>query len=157
MTGAGSQHKPSAQRTRKGMPVTPAGTISVTGDLKRMSAKWLVGASIQGYGCSLSVGLGIPIPILNEEMAAYTAVSDEDLLTPIVDYSHDYPNATGKTLGQANYAQLREGTIELEGRSVQTVPLSSMVRAREVAAMLKDWITKGKFFIGEPQATLPSS
>ncbi|MGD9330333.1 MAG: homocysteine biosynthesis protein [Desulfobacterales bacterium] len=157
VTGAGTQHKPSAQRTRKGMPVTPAGTISVTGDLKRMSAKWLVGASIQGYGCSLSVGLGIPIPILNEEMANYTSVSDADLVAPIVDYSHDYPKGTGKTLGQANYAQLREGTIELEGHSVQTVPLSSMVRAREIAAMLKDWISKGKFLIGEPQATLPSS
>jgi L-aspartate semialdehyde sulfurtransferase len=157
VTGAGTQHKPSAQRTPKGVPVTPAGTISVMGDLKQMSPKWLVGASIQGYGCSLSVGLGIPIPILNEEMAAYTAVSDEDLLTPIVDYSHDYPNATGKTLGQASYAELRAGAIELEGKTIQTVPLSSLVRAREIAALLKDWILKGKFFIGEPQTTLPSS
>ena len=157
VTGAGTQHKPSAQRTRKGMPVTPAGTISVTGDLKRMSAKWLVGASIQGYGCSLSVGLGVPIPILNEEMAAYTGVSDGDLFAPIVDYSHDYPNGTGKTLGQANYAELRQGTIQLGGKTIQTIPLSSMVRAREIAAMLKDWISKGKFYIGEPQATLPSS
>jgi len=157
VTGAGTQHKPSAKRTLKGVPVTPAGTISVTGDLKRMSAKWLVGASIQGYGCSLSVGLGIPIPILNEEMAGYTAVSDEDLFAPIVDYSHDYPNGTGKTLGQASYAELRKGAIELDGKTVQAVPLSSMVRAREIAAMLQDWILKGKFFIGEPQATLPSS
>ncbi len=157
VTGAGTQHKPSAPRTPKGVPVTPAGTISVMGDMKQMSPKWLVGASIQGYGCSLSVGLGIPIPVLNEEMAAYTAVSDEDLFTPIVDYSHDYPNATGKTLGQASYAQLRQGTIELEGKTVQTVPLSSLVRAREIAALLKDWILKGKFFIGEPQATLPSN
>lgn len=157
VTGAGTQHKPGARRTANGVPLTPAGTISVTGDLKRMSAKWLVGASIQGYGCSLSVGLGIPIPILNAEMAGYTAVSDEELFTPIVDYSHDYPNGTGKTLGQASYAQLRQGSIELDGQSVQCVPLSSMVRAREIAAMLKDWIAKGKFFIGEPQATLPSS
>jgi uncharacterized protein (DUF39 family) len=90
-------------------------------------------------------------------MAGYTAVSDEDLFAPIVDYSHDYPNGTGKTLGQARYAELRKGTIELDGKTVQAVPLSSMVRAREIAAMLQDWILKGKFFIGEPQATLPSS
>ncbi len=157
VTGAGTQHKPSAKRTPKGVPVTPAGTISVMGDLKRMSGKWLVGASIQGYGCSLSVGLGVPIPILNEEMAGYTAVSDEDLFAPIVDYSHDYPQGTGKTLGQASYADLRQGHIELDGKTIQTVPLSSMVRAREIAAMLKEWIAKGKFFIGEPQATLPSN
>ena len=156
VTGAGTQHKPTAKRTPKGVPVTPAGTISVTGDLKQMNAKWLVGASIQGYGCSLSVGLGIPIPILNEAMAHYTAVSDEDLFAPIVDYSHDYPNGTGKTLGQASYAELRQGTIELDGQTVQTVPLSSMVRAREIAALLKDWIIQGKFFIGEPQMTLPA-
>ena len=127
------------------------------GDLKRMSAKWLVGASIQGYGCSLSVGLGIPIPILNEAIAGYTAVSDEALFAPIVDYSHDYPNGTGKSLGQVSYAELRSGSFELDGQSVQCVPLSSMVRAREIAGMLKEWIAKGKFFIGEPQATLPSS
>jgi uncharacterized protein (DUF39 family) len=139
------------------MPVTPAGTISVTGDLKRMSAKWLVGASIQGYGCSLSVGLGVPIPILNEEMAGFTGVSDGDLFAPIVDYSNDYPNGTGKTLGQASYAELRQGSIQLDGKTIQTVPLSSMVRAREIATMLKDWISKGKFTIGEPQATLPSN
>ena len=157
VTGAGTQHKPSAQRTRKGMPVTPAGTISVTGDLKRMSAKWLVGASIQGYGCSLSVGLGVPIPILNEEMAGYTGVSDGDLFAPIVDYSNDYPNGTGKTLGQASYAELRQGAIQLDGKTIQAIPLSSMVRAREIATMLKDWIAKGKFTIGEPQATLPSN
>jgi len=157
VTGAGTQHKPSAKRTPKGVPVTPAGTISVMGDLKRMTGKWLVGASIQGYGCSLSVGLGVPIPILNEEMAGYTAVSDEDLFAPIVDYSHDYPQGTGKTLGQASYAALRQGHIDLDGKTIQTVPLSSMVRAREIAAMLKEWIAKGKFFIGEPQATLPSN
>jgi uncharacterized protein (DUF39 family) len=103
------------------------------------------------------VGLGVPIPILNEEMAGYTAVSDEDLFAPIVDYSHDYPQGTGKTLGQASYAALRQGHIDLDGKTIQTVPLSSMVRAREIAAMLKEWIAKGKFFIGEPQATLPSN
>jgi len=31
-----------------------------------------------------------------------------------------------------------------------------MVRAREIADMLKNWISNGKFFIGEPQVTLPS-
>jgi len=47
--------------------------------------------------------------------------------------------------------------MQLDGKTIQTVPLSSMVRAREIATMLKDWISKGKFFLGEPQATLPSN
>ena len=156
VTGAGTQHKPGVKRTRKGVPRSPSGTISVMGDLKRMSAKWLVGASLQGYGCSLSVGLGIPIPILNEAMAGYTAVSDEDLFTQIVDYSHDYPQGTGKTLGQVSYAELKSGSIRVDGENIPTVPLSSTVRAREIAQLLKDWITKGKFLLGEPQAKIAS-
>jgi uncharacterized protein (DUF39 family) len=33
--------------------------------------------------------------------------------------------------------------------------MSSIVRAREIAEMLKRWISKGKFVLGEPQFTLP--
>ncbi|MBW2592399.1 MAG: homocysteine biosynthesis protein, partial [Deltaproteobacteria bacterium] len=69
VTWQGTQHKPSANRTENGRPVTPAGTLWVMGDLKEMNPRWLMGMSLQGYGCSLAVGLGIPIPILNEEMA----------------------------------------------------------------------------------------
>ncbi len=157
VTGAGTQHKPGVKRTRKGIPRTPAGTISVMGDLKRMSAKWLMGASLQGYGCSLSVGLGIPIPILNEKMAGYTAIADDDIFTQVVDYSHDYPQGTGQTLGEVSYAELKSGSIRLNGEDITTVPLSSTVRAREIAQMLKDWIAKGKFLLGAPQAMLPGA
>ncbi|MGD8256426.1 MAG: homocysteine biosynthesis protein, partial [Desulfobacterales bacterium] len=58
----GTQHKPSAKRSPKGVPLSPAGTLWVMGDLKQMSPQWLVGVGLQGYGCSLAVGLGIPIP-----------------------------------------------------------------------------------------------
>jgi uncharacterized protein (DUF39 family) len=121
------------------------------GDLKQMTPEWLVGQSIRGYGVSLSVGVGIPIPILNEEMVKFTAVSDEQLFTQVVDYGHDYPQAISKSYGQVSYAQLKSGTIMVEGREIQTVPLSSMVRARKVADMLKSWIQKGEFLLGEPQ------
>jgi uncharacterized protein (DUF39 family) len=84
-------------------------------------------------------------------------VSDEDLFTQVVDYSHDYPQGTGVTLGEVSYAELRSGRIRLNGEEIATVPLSSTVRAREIASMLKDWIAKGKFLLGEPQATLPST
>jgi uncharacterized protein (DUF39 family) len=121
------------------------------GDLKQMSPEWLVGQSIRGYGVSLSVGLGIPIPILNEEMVKFTAVSDDEIFTQVVDYGHDYPQGISKSYGQVSYAELKSGTIMIQGRKIQTVPLSSMVRARKIAAMLKLWIQKGEFFLGEPQ------
>jgi len=156
VTWQGTQHNPSVQRTDKGVPVKPSGTLWVMGDLKKMSPDWLVGMSYQGYGVSLAVGLGIPIPILNEEMASYTAVSDSEIYTQIIDYGGDYPNGISKSLGQVSYAELKSGTIELDGKSIQTVPLSSMVKAREIAEILKTWILEGKFLLGEPQFTLPA-
>lgn len=157
VTWYGTQHKPSVKRTKKGVPLTPAGTLWVMGDLKKMSPNWLVGVSLQGYGCSLAVGLGIPIPILNEEIVQYTAISDEDLFTQIVDYGYDYWNGISKSYGQVSYAELKSGFINLKGKKVQTVPLSSIVKAREISEILKDWISQGKFMLGEPQFTLPSS
>ncbi len=122
------------------------------GDLKEMSPRWLMGASIQGYGCSLMVGVGIPIPILDEEMALFTGVSDEDIVTQVKDYSFTRP----EPLCEVNYAQLRSGTIRVEGREVSAVPLSSYMRAKEIAEILKAWIEKGEFVLGEPQNMLPS-
>jgi uncharacterized protein (DUF39 family) len=127
----------------------------VMGDLKSMSPNWLVGVGIQGYGCSLTVGLGVPIPVLNEEMAAYTGISDEEIFTQVIDYGNDYPNGISKSYGQVSYAELRSGSINVKGKKVPTVPLSSRVRAEEIANILKEWIAKGKFLLGEPQFTLP--
>ncbi len=155
VTWHGTQHRPSVKRTKKGVPVSPAGTLWVMGDMKKMSARWLVGMSLQGYGCSLAVGLGIPIPILNEEIAGYTGISDEDIVTQIVDYGNDYPNGVSKSYGQVSYAELKSGSIKLKGQDIPTVPLSSLVKAREIADILKKKISRGKFLLGDPQVTLP--
>ena len=147
VTWYGTQHKPAVKRTKKGVPLTPAGTLWVMGDIKQMKSKWLVGVSIQGYGCSLAVGLGIPIPLLNEEIAQFTAVSDEEIFTQIIDYGNDYPNGVSKSYGQVSYAELKSGSIKLKGQEVPTVPLSSVVRAREIADILKNKISQGKFML----------
>lgn len=149
----GSQHNPNVARLPNGVPRSPAGTLMVLGDLKQMLPRWLVGASMQGYGCSLSVGLGIPIPILNEEMAAYTGVSDEEIVTQVKDYSF---TRSDPTICEVTYAQLRSGSITVEGKEVPTAPLSSYVRAKEIANLLKEWIRKGTFLLGEPQRLIPS-
>jgi uncharacterized protein (DUF39 family) len=155
VTWHGTQHKPSVKRNKKGVPVSPAGTLWVMGDLKKMSPQWLVGMSLQGYGCSLAVGLGIPIPILNEEIAGYTGISDQDIVTQIVDYGNDYPKGVSRSYGQVSYAELKSGFIKLNGQEVPTVPLSSLVKAREIADILKKKIAQGDFILGEPQFTLP--
>ncbi len=156
ITWHGTQHNPGVKRTPNGTPLTPAGTLWVMGDMKKMSPKWLIGLSILGYGCSLAVGLGVPIPILNEDIVRHTAVSDEEIFTQIIDYGNDYPNAISKSYGQVSYAQLKSGHITLKGEKIPTVPLSSLVKAREIADTLKTWISEGEFLLGEPQFTLPS-
>lgn len=156
VTWWGSQHKPQVKRHEENdTPLTPAGTLFVMGDLKGMKPEWLRGVSIRGYGASLSVGLGIPIPILNEDMARYTGVKDSEIFTQIVDYGVDYPAGTGRSYGQVSYELLKSGSIQIEGKEIPTVPLSSMVKAREIAALLKEWMEKGLFFLGEPQFLLP--
>ena len=154
--GPGTQHNPGAKRGKNGVPLSPAGTVMVMGDLKEMSPKWIVGVRMLGYGCSLAVGLGVPIPILNEELARYTGVSDEELFTQIIDYGNDYPKGESKSLGQVSYAELKSGTITFNGQEVPTVPVSSRVRAVEIANMLKEWIEKGEFLLTEGQEMLPT-
>jgi L-aspartate semialdehyde sulfurtransferase len=154
--GPGTQHNPGAERGKNGVPINAAGTLMVMGDMKQMSPKWVVGVSMLGYGCTLTVGLGLPIPILNEDMARYTGVSDEDLFARIMDYGNDYPKGEGKALGYVSYAELKSGTIRLNGKDIPTVPMSSHVRALEIANILKDWITKGEFLLTEPQVMLPT-
>jgi len=148
----GTQHKPETPRLPNGTPRSPAGTLMLLGDIKEMSQRWLMGASIQGYGCSLMVGVGIPIPVLDEEMALFTAVSDEEIVTTVKDYSFTRQDP----ICEVNYAQLRSGSITVEGREVPTAPLSSYVRAKEIAEILKGWIEKGEFMLGEPQNMIPS-
>ncbi len=152
---AGSQHDPTVKRTKQGVPVEGAGTLSVTGDLKGMSADFLRGVSVRGYGASLAVGIGVPIPVLDEEMARFTAVRDEDILAPVVDYGTDYAENTGKVLARVSYAALRSGTIEVDGKKVRTASVSSVPKAREIAEALKRRIEAGDFRLGKPVETLP--
>jgi len=156
ITWQGTQHNPGVKRKANGVPQAPAGTIAVTGDLKGMKAKWLRGTSFEGYGVTLTVGLGIPIPILNEEILKYTTVKDEEIFAQIVDYSHDYPNGVSRSLGEVNYKELRSGSIKVRGKDVPTASLSSYAKAREISEELKNWIKEGKFLLTEPVALLPS-
>ncbi len=152
----GTQHNPGVERAANGTPKYPAGTLAVVGDLKQMSPKWLRGLSFLGYGATLQVGLGIPIPILNEEIMAYCAVKDEEILAPVVDYSRSYPFREGGNLGLVSYAQLKSGYITINGSTVPAAPLSSYAGAREIALTLKEWIKSGSFSLTRPAAPLPS-
>lgn len=152
----GTQHFPSFLKDDEGRELTgTGGTLSVIGDLKQMSPRWLVGTSYVGYGATLTVGMGIPIPILNEEILVYAAKADEELYASIVDYGDAYPKGKSEDLGYVSYAQLKSGSIKVLGKEIPASPVSSYFRAREIASTLKDWMLKGEFLLGEPSQLLP--
>ncbi|MFH1459071.1 MAG: homocysteine biosynthesis protein [Candidatus Omnitrophota bacterium] len=151
----GTQHTTDVKRTKGGVPVTPSGTLAVNGDLKGMSQEWLRAASMQGYGVSLAVGIGVPIPIIDEEMVNSVCVRDEEIFTQIIDYSHDYPDGKSNSLGQVNYEQLKSGLINIKGKTVPTAGLSSYYKAKQICQILKENILKGDFSLTEPVHPLP--
>jgi uncharacterized protein (DUF39 family) len=151
----GTQHAGGFARTPDGIPKGGAGTLALTADMKQMRQEFVRGTSFPGYGVSLAMGVGIPIPILNEEILKRTCIRDSEILAPVVDYSIDYPQNTGKVLCHVNYEQLRSGEIEVEGRKVAVGSLSSYYKALEIAHLLADEIRRGDFRLAEPIAYLP--
>lgn len=131
------------------------GTLSLIGDLKKMSSQYLRAAVIPGYGVSIFIGVGIPIPILDKGVMKSVSVRNSEIYAPIVDYS--YSRREKPTLGIASYEELRSGTITINGRDVPTSPLSSYAKAREIAAESKLLIEKGEFFLQKPIGPLPGS
>jgi uncharacterized protein (DUF39 family) len=151
----GTQFNPSVPRAENGVPKGGAGTLAVIGDLKQMSSRWLVGTSMLGYGPTLTVGIGVPIPILSEEILKYTTITDDQIIGTIIDYSDAYPNRRNESVGEVTYAQLKSGKITVQGKRVPTASLSSYPRAVEIANILKGWIKAGKFELTQPVAYLP--
>lgn len=151
----GTQHAPTSERGPNDVPVQGAGTLALTGDMKKMRVEFVRGVSLKGYGVSLAIGVGIPIPVLNEEILKYTTVRDREIQAPVVDYSKDYPEGTGKILCKLNYEELKSGEVTIQGKSVKTGSLSSYAKALEIAQILKAEIEDGKFEISKPITELP--
>ena len=144
VVGMGTQHNPGNR----------FGTLMVSGDLRDMNPEFLKGATFYGYGVTLFVGIGIPIPILNERMAKKTAITDADMVTEVIDYG--VGRRERPVLGKVTYEELKSGKIELEGKEVPTSPLSSFLMAHKVAEELKSRVEEGEFFLSLPVDRLPA-
>jgi len=150
----GTQHSPETERLPNGIPVGGAGTLALIGDLKQMSVKFIKAATFTGYGVTMFVGVGIPIPVIDDEMVEYLKVKDEDIYATIYDYSVQRRNKP--SYGRVNYKELRSGKIMIHRKEVPTGSISSYPKAREIAKILKDWVRNGSFTLTQPVADLPT-
>lgn len=150
----GTQHNPGQHRGVNGVPLAPAGTLSIIGNAKEMDPRFIKAAVFEKYGVSLFVGIGIPIPILDEDMLMHTAVKNSEIFTNIVDYS--VFSGPRPVLRKVSYEELRSGSVGLNGRVVPTAPISSLKKAREIAGILKSQICEGLFLVSQPVASLPA-
>ncbi len=121
--------------------------------MKKASPEFFSAATFTKYGVSSFVGVGIAIPVLDEDLAQTLALSDADIEATIFDYG--VQRRSRPALGRVNYAQLRTGEIEVEGKKVPTGPISSLNVARRIAAELKRWVAEERFTLVEPLEQLP--
>lgn len=149
----GTQFHTTRPKDKNGVPVTNAATLAVIGNLKEMSSEFLQAAYYEKYGVSMFVGIGIPIPVLNVEMAKRVSINNSQIFTSVLDYG----SPGSPKLGQVTYAQLRSGEIEVNGQKVRTAPVASLAKARAIADILKKQIQKGDFLIQEPIQMFPSN
>ena len=151
VTWNGTQFHSTKETNEYGIPTSNARTIAVIGDLKNMSTEFLRGVYYEKYGVSMFVGIGIPIPILDEDLARRVSIRNEQIETTVVDYGDG-----NKILGKTNYAALQSGEIEVNGHKIKTTPVASLAKARQIADILKSWILKGDFLLTEPVRPMPT-
>jgi uncharacterized protein (DUF39 family) len=149
----GTQFIRNREVIRDGVVQYSGATLAVIGDMRDMDSRFVRAASFEKYGTTLFVGIGIPIPVLDEDMAGFLSVRNRDIYTQVVDYG--VPERSKPVLRKVSYQELRSGSIELNGRKVLTAPLTSLRKSREIAQLLKDMIYQKKFFLQEPIQKLP--
>lgn len=148
----GTQHFPLQKRLPNDTPIGPAATVALIGDAKQMNSKWVRGCYFKNYGPSIMLGVGVALPVLQEEVIQNCAVADQNIVAPVIDFS--IPRRVRPTFGLVSYEQLQKGHVTIDGKSVRVAPLASKYRSRLIAQELKQWIETGKFTLTQPVASL---
>jgi len=149
----GTQFHTTRPKNELGVPVTNAATIAVMGNLKEMSSEYIQAAYYEKYGVSLFVGIGIPIPVLNTEIAKRVSVNNSQIETSVLDYG----TVGTPKLAQVTYEELQTGTIKVKGKKIRTAPVASLSKARKIADELKRWLLNGEFEVTRPVQMFPAN
>lgn len=152
VTWEGTQHFPLQKRLANRTPLGPASTLALIGDAKQMDPKWVRGCYFTKYGPSLMLGVGVPLPVLDESVIEHCAVQDKEIVAPVMDFS--IPRRVRPTFGLVSYGQLKTGKLTIEGKTVKVAPVVSLYLSDQVAVTLKQWITAGEFTLTEPVANI---
>jgi len=149
----GTQFHTTKPKNELEVPVTNAATIAVMGNLKEMSPEYIQAASYEKYGVSMFVGIGIPIPILNADIAKRVSINNSQIETSVLDYG----TVGTPKLGQVSYEELQSGSIKVNGKKIRTAPVASLSKARKIADELKQWLQKGEFEVSKPVQMFPTN
>ncbi|OPY34135.1 MAG: hypothetical protein A4E32_00404 [Methanomassiliicoccales archaeon PtaU1.Bin124] len=153
VTWEGTQYKTNV-KTVNDVPAGAARCLAVSGDLRGMDPEFVKALYFPQYGTSLGLGIGVPIPILDEQVLKATCIRDDQIFAPVLDYAEQ--SRARKPVKLVNYQELRSGAIDINGKEVRTSGLSSYSKARTIAGKLKSWIEKGEFGLTKPVACFPA-
>ncbi|PWJ96542.1 uncharacterized protein (DUF39 family) [Oceanotoga teriensis] len=142
----GTQFNSDIKRDENKLPVAPAATLAVIGDLKDMDKEYIKPAILKGYGISMFIGIGIPIPVLNKDILKSLAIRNKDIYTNILDYSKE----NKPTIKRVNYDQLRSGKVEINGKIIKTSSISSLYKSEKICIKLKEKILNKEFYLTKP-------
>ena len=149
----GTQFNTSKEKNQFGVPIGNSATLSLIGDAKQMDSEFIKAAYFEKYGVTIFIGIGIPIPILDEDIAKRVCIKNSQINAAVVDYG---------TKGQpqldiVNYEQLQSGTITVNDKKLKTASMSSIPKARKIAELLKTQIQKGEFLLTEKVQAFPKN
>jgi uncharacterized protein (DUF39 family) len=153
VTWEGTQFKTNVPE-RNGVPAAAARALAVIGDLKQMNPDYVRGLYFHKYGWSLGLGIGVPIPALDEDVVRSLSITDDKIFAPVLDYA--VQSRARKPVKEVSYAQLRSGAIDVNGKEVRTSSLSSYRKARDITMELKRWIQEKRFLLTSPVASFPA-
>jgi len=149
----GTQFNTSVKNNSQGIPTKNSRTLALIGDMKQMDPEFIKAVYFKNYGVSIYIGIGIPIPILDEEIAKFVSIKNRNIETIIADYGTDgHPE-----IGRTNYEELQSGSIIINKKRIRTASLSSIYKARIIAEKLKKQIADGSFEITKPVQNLPTN
>jgi len=149
----GTQFTTRKEKNEFGIPVSNSATLAVIGNAKEMNPEYIKAAYFEGYGVTIFIGIGIPVPVLDEDIAKRVCIKNSQIHTDIIDYGKpEHP-----VLGRTDYETLQSGKINLSGKTIKTAPLSSLAKARKIADELKRSIENAEFFLTKPVKHFPDN